>query len=324
MSSGTQSTAEKKALINKDIFQSTLSSLDNGSYAVKEVGEIPLKDAVARCVKGTILYDAESVLSNWNNPASADGEAGASGVSESAGQTKGRCEITMQNMTTLAVARLLESLGSSKENSGAFELERKENKIGILNFADAKMPGGLVVEGASAQEESIVRTSTLYRSLTSEIAEPFYTLHKKGAQGEFYTHTVIYSPNTLLLRDDEGTWLTPLCVDIVSSAPVNALGVPPQESATEKVASTMRERAARSLYAFELNGVRQIVLGAYGCGKFGGDVRTIAGIWADLLGRKESRFKGSFDRVMFAILAKDLYENFKDAYESRCVEEGSI
>jgi len=140
---------------------------------------------------------------------------------------------------------------------------------------------------------------------------------------------MIYSPNILLLRDDEGTWLTPLCVNVVSSAAVNVRGVgrtqklPPQER-TERVASMMRERAARLLYAFELNGVRQIVLGAWGCGIFGNNVRNVAGMWADLVGRKESRFRGSFDRVVFAVLGQDPYEKFKDAFGSRCVEEGDI
>jgi len=137
----TQSAAQKKVL--KGIFQS-------------------LKDAVARCVKETILYDSNSILSNWNSAGTVR-EPAASVDSESEGKLKGGCEIIIQNMTTLAGARLLDSFGPSKEDSGAFELERKENKIGILNFADAKKPGGLVVEGAATQEESIARSSTLYR-----------------------------------------------------------------------------------------------------------------------------------------------------------------
>ncbi len=289
---------------------------------MEDVGEIALKDAVARCVKDTILYDVDSVLSKWNSE-NASGEATATDESESGGTKE--CEFIIRNMKTLAGARLLESLGS-EDDLEEIELERKTNKIGILNFADAKKPGGLVVEGAATQEESIARSSTLYRSLTSEIAEPYYALHKKSAQGGFYTHTMIYSPNILLLRDDEGTWLTPLCVDVVTSAAVNVRGVgrtqklPPQERA-EKVEDMMRERAARLLYAFEVNGVRQIVLGAWGCGIFGNNVRSVAGMWANLLGRKDSRFKGSFDRVVFAVLGQDPYEKFKDAYESRCAEE---
>ncbi len=115
-------------------------------------------------------------------------------------------------------------------------------------------------------------------------------------------------------------------MDVVTSAAVNVRGVgrtqklPPQERA-EKVEDMMRERAARLLYAFEVNGVRQIVLGAWGYGIFGNNVRSVAGMWANLLGRKDSRFKGSFDRVVFAVLGQDPYEKFKDAYESRCAEE---
>lgn len=315
----TQSAASKKLL--KSIFVSTNAALDTGSYTLEESGEISLKEAVASCVKETILYDVDSIPQEWN-AASASGEGATSAGSESEKKPK-ECEIIIQNMTTLAGARLLENLSSIESGDG--ELERSSNKIGILNFADAKKPGGMVLEGAATQEESIARSSTLYRSLTSSTAESYYSLHKKSAQGGFYTHTMIYSPNILLVRDDEGAWVAPLSVDVVSSAAVNARAVArtqrfsPQERA-EKVEAAMRERAARILYAFELHGVRQIVLGAWGCGIFGNNVRTVAGMWADLLWKKGSRFKGSFDKVVFAVLGQDPYEKFKEAFEA-CTTE---
>ena len=83
-------------------------------------------------------------------------------------------------------------------------MEREDNKIGILNFASAKHPGGGFLSGAQAQEESLARSSTLYPSLASETAEPFYTMHRHDPQAGYYSHSIIYSPNVLLLRDDEG------------------------------------------------------------------------------------------------------------------------
>ena len=120
--------------------------------------------------------------------------------------------------STLAGARLLASTTSSHSHhhnqqhnlnpdSCFIELEREENKIGILNFASAKHPGGGFLNGAEAQEESIARSSTLYPSLISPTAEAFYTVHRHDPQAGYYSHSMIYSPNVLLLRDDDGSYL---------------------------------------------------------------------------------------------------------------------
>lgn len=86
----------------------------------------------------------------------------------------------------------------------------------------------------------------------------------------------------------------------------------------------MRERAARALYAFERHGVKHLVLGAWGCGVFGNDVRGVAGIWADLLGREDGRFRRSFERVVFAVLGQEMFREFEAAFEARAQGEGKF
>ncbi|EJD08153.1 uncharacterized protein FOMMEDRAFT_144210 [Fomitiporia mediterranea MF3/22] len=320
---------KKKRLV--EIANTTLEAIERGSYIVEDVGQIFLAEAISRCVEHTRLYPAEGVLSAWaSSPClSSSCLVRAQLPSQSVPSTPStvsrekECKVLIMQTSTLAGARLLATT-TARLGSSSVETERDDNKIGILNFASAKHPGGGFLNGAEAQEESVARSSTLYPSLMCPVAEPFYTLHRHDPQAGYYSHSMIYSPNVLLLRDDEGSWQRPVVADILTSPAVNAgvvkqsvMGRLSPKSETAKIERVMRERASRALYAFERNGVRHLVLGAWGCGVFQNDVRTIATIWADLLGREESRFRRSFDRVIFAVLGEKMYKEFEAAFTVR-------
>ena len=108
--------------------------------------------------------------------------------------------------------------------------------------------------GAQAQEESIARSSTLYPTLITRVAQEFYTTHNHDPRGGYYSHAMVYSPNVVVFHDDQGGWVKPLVVDVLMSAPVNA-GVVRQtlrgrmggESEEQKIAQTMEEHMARIL-----------------------------------------------------------------------------
>ena len=62
----------------------------------------------------------------------------------------------------------------------------KKLKIGVLNFASAKHPGGGVWSGARSQEESLCRASTLYPCLTTEfLGDNYYSYHMKEKRKEY-------------------------------------------------------------------------------------------------------------------------------------------
>lgn len=121
-----------------------------------------------------------------------------------------------------------------------------------------------------------------------------------------------------------GSWQRPVVADIVTAPAVNAgvvkqsiMGrISPKTEAT-KVERVMRERASRILFAFERHGVRHLVLGAWGCGVFQNDVKMVASMWADLLGRRNSRFRKSFERVVFAVLGESMFKDFESAFMER-------
>lgn len=338
--------SQKQRLI--EIADGTLAALDRGSYILEDVGEIYLTEAITRCIENTKLYPPESVLANWTSrpssssllqhhvrlPSTPGTDSDRSGSFAREKERDRDCKIIILRTSTLAGARLLSTTTAKDKSGGAvnanvIELEREENRIGILNFASAKHPGGGFKTGAQAQEESIARSSTLYPSLASPAAELFYQLHRHDPQAGYYSHAMIYSPNVLLLRDDDGQWLRPICADVLTSPAVNTkvvkqslLGRLAPKSEMAKVERVMRERAARALYAFERSGVRHLVLGAWGCGVFGNDVRMVAGVWADLLAKDGARFKRSFDRIVFAILGQEMFREFEAAFEISAQGDG--
>lgn len=118
------------------------------------------------------------------------------------------------------------------------------------------------------------------------------------------------------MRADAGEWLLPLAVDVVTAPAVNAgayrnhLRKQNIQEGVE-IDATMRERMARILYLFELQGVRNLVLGSFGTGAFKNNVDVVAHIWKELLANEDARFRTSFDRVVFAIIDSETYQKFE-------------
>ena len=78
--------------------------------------------------------------------------------------------------------------------------------------------------------------------------------------------------------------------------------------------SISQQRMARILFLFEKHGIRTIVLGSFGTGVFKNDVRTVAGLWRELLVGDKAPFRTSFDRVQFAIIGHETYTTFLDVF----------
>lgn len=79
----------------------------------------------------------------------------------------------------------------------------------------------------------------------------------------------------------------------------------------------MRERMGRILFLFEKQGIKDLVLGSFGTGVFKNKVSLVAAIWTELLTAPGARFANSFDRVVFAIIGRSTFVEFKDAFEER-------
>ncbi|KIY65834.1 hypothetical protein CYLTODRAFT_423972 [Cylindrobasidium torrendii FP15055 ss-10] len=307
----------------KDIADDTLAAIDAGFYELHDTRHDLNASTDAAC-KGTRYYAPNSSLSNWKTPLSTS-------------DPQHTTQISLLEMTTLKGAQYL------------YSVDPHPGKIAVLNFASAKKPGGGFLSGASAQEESIARSSNLYSSLMTDTGQAFYRFHKRDPKEGFYSHAMIYTPGVSLFRDDDGTWLPPIQVDIVTSAAVNAgtlrdhsngervlgfhkdtgkLGPVPKSAkdlaALEtQIEDAMRERMARVLFLCENAGANALVLGSFGTGVFRNKVDMVARLWADLLTVPGARFQNSFEKVVFAIMDKRTLDPFEAAFAERTAN-GSI
>ncbi|KAH3761588.1 TIGR02452 family protein [Pelomyxa schiedti] len=161
--------------------------------------------------------------------------------------------------------------------------------VSALNFASAKHPGGGFLKGSRAQEESLSRSSGLYACLTAPAASPLYKFneHRKPNTGLYSDH-VTYSPGTPVFRDEDGTLKEhPHCVSFITSPAVNAgvvyKRVTPKAQAEETLRPVMMHRAHRVLCTAVAHGDDVIILGAWGCGVFKNDPKTVAELFCEQL-----------------------------------------
>ena len=297
-----------RSAVNR-IAEETLNAIRDGGYPYKGVVR-DLTEAVKEAKSKTVYYPP-SDITRW-----------ASSTKPNRSQSS-PTHISILHITTLDAARLLDNV--YKSNPSDYRI------TGILNFASPTEPGGDFMNGSESQEEFIARSSTLYPALTTDEAQEFYKLHtRENAEitAAYYSHGMIYSPNICIFRDDDGNWTYPFQVDVLSCAAVDAREV---RKANDFITSTdrrrayhlevgiekeMSERMGGILYLFERNGVRNIILGAFGTGVFRNRVVTVARIWAHLLLVPEARFKDSFDRVIFAITGEETFEDFHSAFNA--------
>lgn len=185
-------------------------------------------------------------------------------------------------------------------------------KIAMLNFASATQPGGGVLNGSSAQEESLCRVSSLYPTLIQPSVAAAYYAVNKAAKDVLHTDACIYSPGVVICKTDtsqperlpQEAWCV---VDVISCAAPNLRERPSNRHNPEsgeairmqpEALLRLHEQRARQILAVAASaGVEVLVLGAFGCGAFCNDPAVVAQAYANVLAEHAHRF----ERVEFAI-----------------------
>ena len=220
--------------------------------------------------KGTVLYTPQQIEEYRNKSYAVMGD---------------QCKITVTEETTqIAAHRLV--------------VKEKIDDVLLLNFASAKHAGGGFLRGSKAQEEDLCRCSGLYDCL--ENSENFYEYNVKKGTPLYSDHTM-YSPNVPWFRKSSKDAPGDLFLASVITSPAPNAGAyfrthPEGHAEVEKV---LRRRAEAILLIAMVNGHRNLILGAWGCGVFGNSPEVVASIFNDLL--HNYMYAQIFDHVTFAI-----------------------
>lgn len=198
-------------------------------------------------------------------------------------------------------------------NSDSFEAACGLERPLVMNFANAHRPGGGFLNGARAQEESLCRCSTLYKSISNEKAREMYDYNNK-LKDPCDSDYMLLSPDVYVYRLHTGELLDfPFWTSVVTVPAPNKCGAAssvPQDELDE----AMMERLRKMLYLAARKGYRNLVLGAWGCGAFGNDTRRVAEYFHELFFGPDG-FTEFFDNIVFAILGdEDKIDIFKDVF----------
>lgn len=209
-----------------------------------------------------------------------------------------------------------------------------QGAIAVINMSDMNKPGGGYAKGDGAQEEELIRRTTLYVSLTQAEKAGAYTDGSEYRLNEFDT---IYSENVTVLKSGRDpidhkagyNLLKELFkINVVSSAAYNLEksaysillkttgrvdnhGYPIYERKTvEELNSSEKElfeeyknktkiKIRQQLRTALIHGNEYFVLSAFGCGAFYNDPEVMSQLYKEVL--NEDEFKHAFKMIAFAI-----------------------
>ncbi len=177
----------------------------------------------------------------------------------------------------------------------AEEFVKQGKRVALLNMASAKQPNGGVRENTQAQEEDVSRRTGLVHAIAPKERDGLQTncYPLQGISG-------LYSPAVPVFRaggDRDYAFLErPFNIDVITVAALkrpNGSGAlsPAEIASTRKLITLQLQMAADQ-------GVRVLVLSAFGCGAYNNPPAQIAKIYEEEL----QNFTGMFDAVVFAII----------------------
>lgn len=203
----------------------------------------------------------------------------------------------------------------------------QEDKVCVLNFASASNPGGGVLNGSSAQEESLCRCSTLFPTLNAPfVYEKFYCANR-AKRDPLHNDACIYTPNVIVFKSDDDEydqlpqdkWRK---IDVISCSAPNLIERRRSIKSPDCVdhvlvgdntlADIQLKRTKHILHIAACNGVDHLVLGAFGCGAF----RNNPEIVARAFDKNLKEYSKYFKTIEFAIFCRPYKTENYDIFRS--------
>lgn len=189
--------------------------------------------------------------------------------------------------------------------------EYPDAKVAVMNFANAFHAGGGVTKGASAQEESLCRTSTLYPLLYRNFLRYSFYKHHQDLNTSRASDSLVYTEGVVICKTDEDLpkrmpkedWVT---VDVITIAAPDLRKKSNPYAPLVNGVTYMNDaelfgyhvkRAIHLLTCAAAKGADILILGAFGCGAFENNPEVVARAYKTAL----NEFPKVFRRVEFAV-----------------------
>ncbi|NIK71358.1 TIGR02452 family protein [Paenibacillus sp. BK720] len=267
----------------KEIAQETLVIQQQGYYVCNGT-RVDIAEAQRLSEENSRLFTPEegvSIIGNWQIPIKGTSKASFSVTDEA---------------TVQAIMRYAEA--------GA-------ERVGVLNFASAKNPGGGFLNGAMAQEESLAASGGLYGT---QLRHPRFYSANRACRSMMYTDHAIYSPDVVFFRDARFNLVRrPFSASVLTLPAVNYGQVMQKGENKLQAERVMKDRMRLTLAIFAHQGDTSLILGAYGCGVFRNDPVKIANWWHDLL--EVEGYGTLFSNITFAVLDTSKDRKCYNAFE---------
>lgn len=186
-----------------------------------------------------------------------------------------------------------------------------DKNTAILNFANFTTPGGGFIYGAMAQEEALCLESTLYPVISDRKLKSYYFANKHAlpSVGCLYSNRALYSPGIVFFRNEEEK----RC-DVITCAAPNASEYLAAGGSQKMNGNALLDRMTFILDTAVKNGVKTLILGAFGCGVFGQNPETLGALYNYLL---TDKYQGVFERVVFAVIDEKTLRPLESGFYSR-------
>lgn len=155
--------------------------------------------------------------------------------------------------------------------SAIFEFAESNKKMAVLNFASFKEPGGLFLEGSTAQEEALCHESFLYNVLRN-FQRNYYDINQQHLNRGLYKNTALYSPNVFFFRNGN----TVSCDVITCAAPNRNVAIKYTHVPIEENNQVLYDRISYIRDIALHQNVDTLILGAFGCGVFKQNATLVA------------------------------------------------